>query len=403
MMSLIKGIESVELTVRQERCTKVRNRNSSCRRCADACTSGALSFEEGALLVSAELCVGCGTCASVCPTAALEARNPTDGELMHNCIEVLRKGSSGVVLACEQKLNTLKGGYDRSCVVCVRCLGRIDESALVSLVAAGAQSLVLLQGECDTCPQQNGAYTCRTVLDTFATLMQAWGHENPATLTRETPESIRCTQHDARMSTDVNGMSRRQFFTQIKIDAQQTAAELAQQRLTSHDSEYPDSDAAGNGRTNQPIARVMRDGTLPHFIPSRRERLLDRLDQLGQPQAAYLDTRLWGHIEIAIDLCNSCRMCATFCPTGAIYKFDDPDGSFGIEHYPADCVQCRLCQDICPTSAIKLNSKVPVKELVEGLIETHVMKPQLRKPSAPDSIMVSIKQLLGDNNINDRP
>jgi ferredoxin len=220
------------------------------------------------------------------------------------------------------------------------------------------------------------------------------------------PKSVRLGKREARMSDDVNGMSRRQFFTQLKTGAQQVMVEAAEQHLATHDPGQPERsgpDGTGKEGAKLPVARVMRDGTLPHFIPNRRERLLDRLDTLGQPQAEYLDTRLWGHIERDDALCNSCRMCATFCPTGAIYKFDDPDGRFGIEHYPADCVQCRLCEEICPTGAIRLNSRVPVKELVEGVIETHTMRPQVRKPSAPDSIMVSIKQLFGDNNINDRP
>jgi Fe-S-cluster-containing hydrogenase component 2 len=404
MMSLIKGIESAELTVHQERCVKVRNRNSQCRRCADVCTSGALSFGEGALLVSAELCVGCGTCASVCPTTALEARSPTDGELTRACVEVLQRDGGDVALACEPMLHALKDRYDCSRVVAVRCLGRIDESALAFLVTRGAQSITLLRDDCDNCPQGKGEHTCLLMLDSFETLMRAWGHKNPVTLSREIPDSIRLEKPRApRASDDVNGISRRQFFTQLKDNARQVVSEATQQHLASRDPVRPGLGDADDERAKLPVARVMRDGTLPHFIPNRRERLLDWLDQLGQPETEYLDTRLWGHVEIDADLCDSCRMCATFCPTGAIGKFDDPDGSFGIEHYPADCVQCRLCQDICPTGAIQLDSRVPVKELVEGVIETHVMRPQLRKPSAPDSIMVSIKQLLGDNNINDRP
>jgi len=403
MMMAIKGIESDTLAVHQERCVKVRNRNASCRRCADACTSGALSFNENTLLVSAEHCIGCGTCATVCPTAALEARNPTDVELMHTCVEVLRAGSCEVTIACEPKLEALKHSYDQSRVIEVRCLGRVDESALVCLVALGAQSITLLHGGCDDCPNGKGVSTYLLVQDTFDTLMRSWGHVNPLTITDELPHTFKLSRREARATGDIDGLSRRQLFTQLKQGAQRTVVDMAEKHLPSVPALGQVQKSMEQETTNIPVIRVMRDGTLPHFIPSRRERLLDKLDHLGQPQVEYLETRLWGHISFNDKLCNSCRMCATFCPTEAIYKFDDPNGSFGIEHYPSDCVQCRLCEDICPTGAITLESRVPVKELVEGVIETHVMKPLTRIPSAPDSIMVSIKQLFNDTNINDRP
>ncbi len=74
----------------------------------------------------------------------------------------------------------------------------------------------------------------------------------------------------------------------------------------------------------------MKDGTLPHFIPDRRERLLDALAQLGSLRGGKLETRLWGAVVIDGTKCVSCRMCATFCPTGAIAKFDDADGTLGV-------------------------------------------------------------------------
>jgi formate hydrogenlyase subunit 6/NADH:ubiquinone oxidoreductase subunit I len=403
MIALIKEIESADLTVHQERCTKVRNRNSSCRRCADACTTGALSLVGGALVVSADRCVGCGTCATVCPTEALEARNPTDGELLRACVELLSDKGHDPVIACVPRLDALEGHYDRTRVVEVRCLGRVDESLLVSLVALGARSITLLQGDCGACPNKKGSEVCSQVWDSFALLMCAWGHVNPLTITSTLPEELGYGKRRSDSGDDVNGITRRQLFTQMKVGMQRGLAEAVSNQLPAAAPQGMEDMRTASALTGARLVKVMRDGTLPHFIPNRRERLLDRLDSLGQPQAEYLDTRLWGHMQYDRSLCDSCRMCATFCPTGAIYKFDDPDGTMGIEHYPADCVQCRLCQDICPTNALTLGSKVSVKELLEGVIERHEMEPPLRVPSAPDSIIVAIKQLFNDTNINDRP
>ena len=88
-------------------------------------------------------------------------------------------------------------------------------------------------------------------------------------------------------------------------------------------------------------AHVQADGTLPHFVPLRRHALLDALADLGgKPATVELDTRLWGHITIDMGKCRSCKMCAVFCPTGALQKYVGEGGHGGVEYYPAECVHC---------------------------------------------------------------
>ncbi len=121
---------------------------------------------------------------------------------------------------------------------------------------------------------------------------------------------------------------------------------------------------------------VMKDGTLPHFIPDRRERLLDALAQLGEPQEKSLACRLWGAVVIDGTKCVSCRMCATFCPTGAIAKFDEADGTIGVNHTPGDCVKCGSCRDICPADAITLLDEVRTDWLTSGNKHRYAMTPR---------------------------
>ena len=121
---------------------------------------------------------------------------------------------------------------------------------------------------------------------------------------------------------------------------------------------------------------VMRDGTLPHFVPDRRERLLDALAALGEPAASSVECRLAGAVVIDATRCDSCRMCATFCPTGAIRKFDDADGAIGVEHAPSDCVKCRSCQDVCRNDAITVIDTVPTRWLLGGETHRYTMTPR---------------------------
>jgi ferredoxin/coenzyme F420-reducing hydrogenase delta subunit len=396
LIETLGKLESLHITVHPERCVVVRNRNASCRRCAKACTSTAIHIEGNELNITPDLCTGCGTCATVCPTAALEAQQPNDAELIRSAYKIAQEQQEAPIFACGQLLSGLKGSYDRSRVIEVGCLGRLDESQLVSLIALGIPAIILSHGECATCPNSIGENTYHLVSKTLETLLNSWGHSNSVSIRQGLPPEVELSAKEAKATEVVDGMSRRDFFTQIKTGAQNAAVSAASPAL---DSVLP---AEKSAEPAERVVKVMKDGTLPHFIPNRRERLLDHLDQIGQPVVEVIDSRLWGHVEIDTELCNSCRMCATFCPTGAIYKFDDRDGSFGVEHYPADCVQCRLCQDICPTSALSLQSEVPVKELVEGVLERHEMRPVTKVGNKPDSIYKAMYDLLGGGQIYER-
>lgn len=107
----------------------------------------------------------------------------------------------------------------------------------------------------------------------------------------------------------------------------------------------------------EPVAaayrKVGKDGTLSQLVPTRRVRLYNYLQHVGQPVADEVETRVIGVIVLDAKKCSSCRMCAVFCPTGAIKKLDE-DGVFGIVLRPSACMQCRLCERICPEGAIEV-------------------------------------------------
>ena len=115
---LLNRLDSALVTVRQDRCAMVRNRNANCLRCADACTSGCISFTGEELAVSPEKCIGCGTCATVCPTCALEAHNPTDAALLASCERAMAACDGGAVIACASML------MHPSCVRFLTLIGR---------------------------------------------------------------------------------------------------------------------------------------------------------------------------------------------------------------------------------------------------------------------------------------
>ena len=316
-MGRLERLEGYGLAVHPERCVRVRNRHASCVRCAEACTSGALSLRDGALTVNEALCVGCGTCATVCPTCAIEARHPVDGVL-----------AGAIELAC---------------------LSRMEESLAMRLFADGAQCIRLLHGACEGCPRENGFASVKLVRDTVDSLLETWG--------------LNC-----------------------EYDVQQVGSEV---KVAAADAAAPQHVATGGIRAASAFrkpAHVQADGTLPHFVPLRRHALLDALADLGNPVRPDLDTRLRGHVSIDMSACRSCKMCAVFCPTGALQKYVGEDGHGGVEHYPAECVHCGLCQDICPVQAITSSTAVPTSMLADGKTERYPM-PDPAWTTGPDQIL----------------
>lgn len=354
-------VDSAAVRVHRERCAKVRNRNVDCLKCAAACTSGCIALVDGELAIDAAKCVGCGTCATVCPTCALESLNPSDAELKAACLRIARDGE--VVIACSQMEEALGDLLVPGAAASVVCAGRVDESLLAGLAAEGVGCVTVLCGDCERCAQRHGRDTAELVAETARQVLGAWSNELEIVVTDVPPAGVLADGADAGAVE----AARDAHF------AQEPACPPI--RGTEETSTGP---SAGGDAPKHPAhsLHVMKDGTLPHFIPDRRERLLDALAQLGEPASGKLETRLWGAVVIDGTKCVSCRMCATFCPTGAIAKFDNADGTLGVAHTPGDCVKCGSCGDVCPAGAITLLDAVPVSWLTDGSRHRYVMTPR---------------------------
>ena len=421
----LQALQSDHVHVCQERCLLVRNRNAECLRCAQACTSGCISYNEQTKMLDIDQarCVGCGTCATACPTCALEARDPNDTELLA-CLQGALNASASkrVAIVCEKA-----GIAHNECTVRLTCLGRIDESALIQLAAWGAREVTLTCGACNACEHKPGRTVVEEVCESANTLLGLWDGTmhvelkevgpaaEPTGLPAQETRADRTATHGkiAQVDQQIQTACADRTATQSAIEQVNQliqsagAGKVAEHDTATRDGDRPnlsaeasDDKAAVTDQVDRPLKRlkVMADGTLPHFVPDRRERLLDALADLGEgpmDSQAMARTRLWGHVVIDTDKCTSCRMCATFCPTGAIVKFDAPDGTFGIDHYAADCVKCLCCQTICRSQAIVVEDTVPANVLVNAVPERHVMHPVRVPKGGVHSIMNSMRDLLG--------
>ena len=417
MINLIDEMNSPLLAVEPQRCVLVRHRNGECLRCAAVCTTGAISLGEEGIVVSPEKCIGCGTCASACPTGCLTAANPTDEELFGAVEAALAENEGRVAIACERAFAMASGNRMKqdSCdatapsfvpgkiagatsdgrpLVGVVCLGRVDESLLVEATARGARSIQLISGPCESCPHRCGGALSEEIIVSAETLLAALGTPSPIDRIRlqhasDTREILRL-RPTASAQDDTNAVNAA------------TVADASEDCLS--ESGYPVAPPTGESQqdSREPqFAHVQADGTLPHFVPERRLRLFNSLKALGTPAAPTVTTRLWGQVTIDTELCRSCRMCTVFCPTGALTRFDAANDAFGVEHRSALCMQCRLCETICPEQAITVAEEVSADEFLSGKKFRFTMQPIGWNPGAEDSIASRMARFIKVDNLQE--
>lgn len=380
-IAALSALASTGLSVHPERCVRLRNRHASCNRCAEACTSGAIAFRDDAWALDVRLCVECGTCATVCPTCALEAARPHDAELLRGARSAALEMGGLAVFACSHALEQADDAVLLDRIVQVACLSRIDETLLFSLFLQGATRIRAVFGACETCPRKQGVQSACLVERTVLSLAHAWGVQVDYARMGTFPEEVLARGGNVFSPSAENS----------DCDSLRRETELAEgERVT--------LSCEGHIRAEYRPVHVQKDGTLPHFVPHRRRKLLDVLSLCGDPVAEVIDTRLWGHVIIDFARCKSCKMCAVFCPTGSLSKYSDEHGIAGVEHYVAECVHCCLCQDICPAGAISCVTRVSARQLASSETERYAMRDP-EWSSGPDQILQRMKVKIGGNSV----
>lgn len=351
--ALADSLEKPRIAVVQERCVRVRNRHASCSRCLDICPAGALAIEGNKISYSASACVGCGTCAALCPTEALQPLSPTDGALEADSARAAAGAEGQVIIACARIVAKRGGDPDRYTEV--PCLGRIDEAFLLSAAAQGAPRITLVDGDCATCRYGPcGAAAGEGAAD-GESIIESCGQAPHIRRMTGFPPEAQLEEPRGRFGTD-----RRGFFSETAAAVKETT--LAAARTTLDQKLGPAVREEGLGSRLRATAK----GTLPQFPMARRDRALDAIDALGMPAGPTVGRRLFGTVAIDTGACNGCGMCAIFCPSGALRRVDGEDGKklVALEFLACECVGCSLCADVCWKDCLTLSPEVAPGQLL---------------------------------------
>jgi ferredoxin len=321
-------------------CAHGRNGKVGCSECIDVCSTQAISsvFKDGQgkVEVNPNLCMGCGACATVCPSGAMRYNYPSvayQGRQLKTLAQtylnalgsskpgqaapslLIHSNQSGTALlenlgrgarTNSQKINGLPAFVIPFGIEHIASTGM--DLWFGALSYGFGEVILVLSGDED--PSYREALAAQT--DLANSILQAMGYGK------------RIDYIYAQSITDLDSLSQR-----MKALRDRKASSLLVQ---------PASFALSMQK------RETLEMTLEHLLQFAPQ----ALPADGVPLPAHSPI---GGILVQKDACTLCMSCVGACPEGAL--LDNPDEPV-LSFIEKQCVQCGLCEQTCPEQAITL-------------------------------------------------
>ena len=303
-------------------CAHGRSQKRGCTQCIDVCSTLAIRPDGDHVAVEPQLCMGCGACATVCPSGAMSYAYPSAADL-------------------GARMRTMLQAYDRTG-------GR--DACLLLHAADGKPALETLARRGRGLPARvipiEVEHIASVGIDLWLAAL-AWGASQVGVL---------ATGGEAPQYRDA-------LAFQMTI-AQQIAQSLGYQgehfRLIT--AQARDGKASTGGGLEDalwdwPVALAPRVAATFAATGEKRRSLALAFDHLAlhapvpQTVIALPVGAPFGTIEVDRDACTMCLACVGSCPERAL--LDHPEMP-QLRFIESNCVQCGLCAVTCPESAIRL-------------------------------------------------
>jgi len=320
-------------------CAHSRNRRVACTRCLDLCPTGAITPGTGrggqdSVVISAEICAGCGACAAICPTGAASYALPPSDALLKRLRALLLTyreagGEAPMLLVHDQHGEALiealaqagPGLPARVLPLRVNEVSTIDLAFLVAGFAWGAAQIRLLA----PARRRHGIEGSLRNLDYAGAILAGLGVPDagaPRAGAIETDDPF--TLAEALAALPRRGLPAPPA-TFAALGTPREVLRTAARAL-----------AAGMNR---------RDAVLP--MPALAPFGLARVEASG---------------------CTLCVACTSVCPTGAFSANPEKPQLRFLEDA---CVQCGLCATTCPEKVITLEPRL---NLAPAAAEIQIVK-----------------------------
>ncbi|MGG5888161.1 4Fe-4S binding protein [Falsiroseomonas sp. HC035] len=302
-------------------CAHSRNRRTACTRCLDLCPTGAITPGRDSVVISAEICAGCGACAAVCPTGAASYALPSSDSLLRRLRALLltyreAEGTSPVVLVHDAHGEALiealaragEGLPARVLPLRVNEVSQLDLAFFLSGFAWGAAQIrVLMHGR-----RAHGTEGVFRNLGFSEQVLAGLGvpdHGAPRAAAIETDDPF--TLGEALRALPRRGLP----FPPATFVALGAGREVLRQ-----------------------AGRALAEGM------QRRDAVL--------PMPALAP---FGEARVEVAGCTLCLACTMVCPTGAFTANPETPQLRFLEDA---CVQCGLCATTCPEKVITLEPRL---------------------------------------------
>jgi ferredoxin len=302
-------------------CAHSRSAKAGCNNCIDACSTGAISADGDGVKVEPHLCMGCGGCATVCPSGAMTHVYPRVSDLGRRlktllgtyrgaggkdaCILFHNAGTSRDLLAkLGRRAQPGKSGGLPARVIPleVHSVAALGLDTLLGALAYGASQVLLLANEQEA--DEYGA-AVEQQMRHAQTIVSALGYAGT---------------HLKWLATEDAAVLEREVWALVPA---RTVADAASFNLSAE-----------------------KRSTLEFAIEH-----LARLAPAPQQEIALEAGAPWGRVEVNRDRCTLCMACVGACPASALVDGRDQPLLKFIER---NCVQCGLCANTCPENAITL-------------------------------------------------
>lgn len=300
-------------------CAHGRSKKIGCTQCIDVCSTAAISADGDHVRVEPHLCMGCGACATVCPSGAMTYAFPP-------------------VTETGRRIKTLLGTYTAA--------GGADACLLVH--AEGARTAIANQARrYRGLPARFIALEVHHVaslgLDSWLAAL-AYGASQVAILVTgdEAPEYREALTREMGVADAIaQGLGYQGEHFRI-FDAAEAA--LLDAALWSWPAALPVRMPAVFALTND--KRATASFAVEHLLKHA---------PLPQREIALPARAPFGTIDVNRDTCTMCLACVGSCPEGALLDNQEAPQLRFIE---SKCVQCGLCATTCPEQAITLTPRL---------------------------------------------
>ena len=307
-------------------CAHSRSGKTGCNQCIDICSTQAIRADGNHVKVEPHLCMGCGACATVCPTGAMGYAHPATVD-------------SGARVKALLKTYTEAGGKN-ACLLLHDATGRklIEQAG-----RGGATGRRTGKGKAAGLPARviplEIHHVASTGLDLWLSMLSFGASQVVVLLTGdEAPEYAEAIPRQMGF-----GQAILQGLGYVGIHFKTIVAS--------------DPDALVKAAWNwTPAACVARAAT--HNVPAEKRAALEfAIEHMARhaPAPAGLIAlpkgAPYGTLQVNKEACTLCLSCVGACPASALA--DNPETP-QLRLIERNCVQCGLCVETCPENAISL-------------------------------------------------